>query len=82
MKTYTIKPLEWKRQKSDVWCTDTVFGLMTVCCRGAGVSYWEYHFGDDDAAYHRCDSIEDGKAKAEAFYRERLLTALSEEPSR
>lgn len=88
---YRIKPLEWEgndpKLEGDKVRVTTIFGSMYVgytMLPHEGEYYlpgehwvWGYCFDEYyDEAEHDCDSLEDGKAKAEAHYRERLLAAL------
>ena len=75
-KTYKIRDLEWEQDDEGLWWADGSFeseldlGLRFVVAE----SYW-YLAGD---YRHECDSIEDGKAKAEAHYRKLLEGCLEE----
>jgi hypothetical protein len=62
---YRIKPLEWLHYDCGA-TVDTIFGPLTT-----SACFWS-----TARSHGKCDSIEDGKAKAEAHYRERLLVAL------
>jgi hypothetical protein len=66
---YRVKPLEWEKKSNGFWA-DTIIGRFGV---GADATGWLYVTA---GRLERCDGIEDGKAKAEAHYRERLLVAL------
>jgi hypothetical protein len=80
-KAYRIKPLEWKDSPLVSQCYGP-FGLKFWVLAGDGGFYQvclailgndEYEIFEDD-----CDSREDGKAKAEAYYLSHVLTALEE----
>lgn len=75
MATYTIKPLAWEQCKvyGDL-IAKTVLGSCEVSKRYSGTLRW----AAPGRGYEPCSSIEDGKAKAEAYYRERLMEALEE----
>jgi hypothetical protein len=84
---YRIAPLDWRCIRpagdpdGDWWTVETVFGSMSVECDN-GRFLWRYCFDeyyDEDS--HTCESLEAGKAEAEAYYRERLLPALLPEVS-
>lgn len=79
--TYTVKPLEWESHVddngNDRWLAGTVCGLMRV--RRKQYTGWEWSYCFDeyyDKGTRHCDSAEDGKRQAEAYYLERLLPAL------
>ena len=80
---YRIKPLEWTQScktwwlTSGGWCASTVVGTFMVWEYEPGQVRWAIH---EERGYFTCDSIEDGKAKAEAYYRERLLATLEPVP--
>jgi hypothetical protein len=74
---YTIKPLEWRNEAGLL--TECVFGWMAVRSHGKNCvkRHWLHCFHDDDGlVIEECESYEDGKAKAEAFYLSRLMPAL------
>jgi hypothetical protein len=71
--TWTIKPLEWRREPEDLWSAETVFGPYTVLY-SLGRWYWT----NED--WNPCDSLDAGKLAAEAHYRERLSQALTPSP--
>ncbi|RTL26396.1 MAG: hypothetical protein EKK55_07855 [Rhodocyclaceae bacterium] len=72
---WELKPLEWGTNGNHYWA-DSIFGsfdvLLTRSCR------WEYHVPKEDSGspFVRCESLEDGKAKCEAHYRDRLRAAM------
>lgn len=68
---YRIKPLEWEDFDGIEFSAHTVFGWWFVRQRRKG-----WFVALPDARPINCDSPEDGKAKAEAHYRERLMAAL------
>jgi len=87
--TFRVKPLEWeyvvgKDDDYENWSCLTVFGTLQVK-RNRYSGRWapwrfdwcvtEYY--DEDHEY--VDSAEDGKARAEAWYMERLSPALERE---
>lgn len=80
MDRYTVLPLEWKRSANPEypnWYTaSTIFGDITIDCDD---DTWHYRYCFDeyyDEGRATCDSFEDAKEKAEAFYLRRLLPAL------
>lgn len=73
MTTYTMKSLEWRESDPGFWQADSIFGDFAVGELGKQVRVW---VDAKDVRSLRSDSIDDGKAKAEAYYRERLLPAL------
>lgn len=80
MKTYAIKPLEWIKtiHNSGKW-TQTVFGKMSVIEDDGGDWRWSWCFDEFyDYGSEECEGIEDGIAKAETFYLERIKQALLE----
>ena len=73
-KTYRIKPLTWVRIDDNVWTANTVLGRIDLW---ETEGEWVLDVPKADRIF-RCRSLEDGKAKAEAYYRERILPALEE----
>lgn len=78
---YAVKPLVWASHKdhdgNDYWHADTVFGGLSVERKQYAGWEWSYCFGEyHDEDSHACDSAEDGKRQAEAYYLSRLLPAL------
>jgi hypothetical protein len=78
---YRIRPLEWRLttdcNDNDHWHAATVFGGMAVYREQHSGWGWGYCFEEYyDEAIHCCESAEDGKQQAEAFYLSRLLPAL------
>ena len=75
--TYRIKPLEWEASRDSDWFTaDTVFCSFHV---QRVDDAWEWRYCIDeyhDEGSEQCESLEDGKQKAEAFYMKRLMPAL------
>ena len=72
MTAYTIKPLEW-RFEDGLWRADSIFGqFFTYEPRVGEAGRWALA----GWLFRDCDGLSDGKAKAEAYYRERLLAAL------
>jgi hypothetical protein len=76
---YRIRPLDWKlfHSPNEHWSAFSVFGTIEVGIKDNDDFYWKYcfdEFYDEKTSF--CESIPDGKAKAEAFYLERLLPAL------
>lgn len=86
MTTYTIKPLDWKLNDhhpddgdSERWSVSTIFGSINVDREEGDYFQWRHCFDEYyDEGQESCDSIEDGKEKAEAFYLGRLMPALAE----
>lgn len=81
---FSIKPLEWNQIRTDAhedgewWTASTVFGSFDVE-RDTGLRCYRWRYCIDeyyDEDSHDCESIEDGKRAAEAYFRERLLPAL------
>ena len=75
MKTYRVRPLEWEPGPYTVqgsFKADTIFGLIVVARQGN--SFW----WDAGVRAYSCESLEDGKAAAEAWYLEKLEAALEE----
>lgn len=74
--TYRIKALEWAKSRDDdcleVWLADVPFIRLEVYHQKRG-GFFRWGFATWDKP---CASLEDGKAKAEAYFRERLITAL------
>lgn len=86
MTTYTIKPLVWKKATDDVTlylesvvCAVTVIGQLHVWSEPN--SPCRFRWSITGGLSHDCDSIEDGKAKAEKYYIERLMAALTPTPT-
>lgn len=89
---FTIAPLKWESSviadyedwKQTRWRAEVPFGSYAVVenwDNEEGESEtrftWEYHFREyHDENEEVCASVEDGKAKAEADWRERLALAL------
>ena len=80
MKLYKIKPLEWEEEEyvSDVlyvvaYAAHTEFTVVRI----DGKCIYEI-FEDDTLNKYRCDSVEDGKRKCEAYYIENLMRDLEE----
>lgn len=82
MDTYTIKPLEWKGETDtfgdERYTAETCFATFNVY-KNADDPQWrwdwcisEYH----DEGYCDCESLEDGKQKAEAYWISRIMPAL------
>lgn len=79
-RTYTIRPLEWDDkeliEEFDSISAPTCFGNYRVEKTEDGFR-WSYCFDEYyDEGYSECDSAEDGKAKAEAHWFERLSGCL------
>lgn len=76
--TYTIRPLEWKRRgyaTREEWACTTIFLVgFAVWSVEPNAYLWVIGTGQPQP----CDSIDEGKAAAEAHYRSRLLPALAE----
>ena len=81
-KTYRLMPLDWKlirdNPKDGTWWTaSTVFGSIDVEVSPWSQCHWRYCFDEYyDEASQTCESIEAGKAEAEAFYLTRILPAV------
>jgi hypothetical protein len=86
---YTIKPLNWIHSKDDdqeSWVADSIFCVLYVRRNrwrndDGSWSEWRFEYCRDE--YYCEDSVvvesaDDGKAKAEAWYLETLLPALTE----
>ena len=75
---YRIRALKWTTASSDSYAeAKTLIGWLYV-------EIWpdrKRWTCPANSARGDCDSIEDGKAKAEAYYRERLLAALEPVPN-
>lgn len=76
---YTIKPLEWEEQsngKGVMAHTPIGISYFVGVCKTNGFR-WDYVPDyDEECAAESCDSIEDGKAQAEAHYREQIGKCL------
>lgn len=74
-KTYRIKPLEWEPtgvgDNCQAW---TAFGYIHI--QLFGERWYIIHCARTVTDYY--DSLEDGKAKAEVWFHERILPALEE----
>lgn len=72
---HTIKPLEWSTDSYDgVW---SITGLRTYFVNPLKPEGYEWGFyAGGEFIGEPCDSIEDGKAQAEAHYRAQLLKCL------
>ena len=87
MKTYTIQPLVWTEHRSThheegvYLIADSVFGSFTIERERYGPFQWGYYFDEYcDEVKHSCDSVDEGKQQAEAYYLSRLIPALDEVP--
>lgn len=72
-----VRPLEWADRDCFASHSITVFGRIEVWNVDLG---WHWRLIADDGRVifsRRCDSLADGKAKAEAWYNERLAPALA-----
>ncbi|MCK5236175.1 MAG: hypothetical protein KAR06_04235 [Deltaproteobacteria bacterium] len=69
---YTIPPLEWEKGNmgNKSHSAKTAFGYYDVYYKG------QWYWSDIDGFRRSCTSIEDGKAQAEAHYREQLGKCL------
>jgi hypothetical protein len=68
---YKVKPLVWVEDADGLWlakAAGTTYSVWTIC----GRTSWDW----TESAVQRCDSVEDGKAKAEQHHRERIAAAL------
>lgn len=81
---YHLKPLEWvchrdaSHDDGEWWSADTVLGSISVERDPGNGRRWRYCFDEYyDEGSHACASIADGKAEAEAFYRDRIMPALA-----
>lgn len=70
---YEIRPLEWEGDIEYVQSAKSICFMAIYVHRTVATNRW--HWTVDN---HRedCDSLDAGKLAAEAYYRERLLTAL------
>lgn len=82
---YRLRPLAWQLVRDDPeegvwWSAETVFGTVHVEQEPGRPAHWRYCFDEyyDEGTRH-CESVEAGKAEAEAFYRARILPALEEQ---
>lgn len=74
MPAYTIKPLEWEdHHRGSFFVCRTVFGNIFV---QPDIFKRSEVFGD--SFHFKVESVEAGKAKAQEWYLNRLLTALEE----
>lgn len=73
---YRLKPPEWKEEPHGGWTAEVPHGHLTVSFWGEGEWWWAYWFSYYDEGRVDCDSPDDGKAKAEAYYRDWLLKAF------
>ena len=78
---YRIKPLEWEDYEDsdglDSARAPSIFSEIYVIQDEPGVFHWRYCVDEYyDEGSESCESIEDGKAKAQAWYLNRLLPAL------
>jgi hypothetical protein len=85
-RTYQIKPLAWRcvrpagHGEGEWWTAESVFGSFDVEADDGGTR-WRYCFDEFyDEGRHDCESVEAGKAAAEAYYQKRLLPALLARP--
>jgi hypothetical protein len=68
---FTIKPLEWVDD-----CAISILGTYYVWKSTKG---WRWQCRKQ-STFEVCESLDDGKSKAEAHYRERLMQALAPAP--
>lgn len=74
--TYKIKRLEWV-PNCQQWEANTIFGSLFVNQEEDGSVFFSYCVDEYyDEGRESCESIEEGKAKAEAWYLSRLVPAL------
>ena len=83
MKTYRIKPLEWRHCLNDVLeqFSASVIGGVYEVERRIGRNDWLWQFddgGDDAPEYCICRTAAEGKALAEADWRETITRFLEE----
>lgn len=87
--TYTIKPLEWRREFSDYQqafiadchgITYTVIRYREDCEPSNPWMGWKWHYSLDERSDQSadCKNSKDGKASAEADWLERIRTCLDE----
>jgi hypothetical protein len=82
--TYRIKPLVWQQPYGptiSVWMTQTTplgVGIVEHDKYDKFVWRWSNYGTPDTKRAAKCLSIDDGKAQAEKWYRERLMQALEE----
>lgn len=81
---FRIAPLEWRCHRpaghadGEWWSADTVFGSIDVE-DFYGRFRWRYCVDEYyDEGSEECENVEDGKAKAEAWYHGRLKPALTQ----
>lgn len=82
VKTYTIKPLKWKPcAAGQYWYADSAYGTWTIekWPEGFRWSVCIDEFYDEPSG--RCDTLEQAKDSAEAYYRERVECFLVECPN-
>lgn len=83
---YRVIPLRWEchrptdHEDGEWWSAATIFGrfsFQVMYDTNLREHLWRYCFDEVyDEGNRTCDSIEDGKRQAEAYYLERLLPAL------
>lgn len=79
-----LKPLKWEATRDGDFTADTVLGSFSVTQdidwdedKPLGTWKWGYCFDEYyDESSTECDGPEDGKQKAEAYYRERIAPAF------
>lgn len=73
---FVIPPLEWE-ERHDLFYSNshTVFGRIEVWETDSGW-HWRYLSDTHKTFLVRCESLADGKAKADAWYRQRVTSAL------
>lgn len=78
--TYRIRPLQWKFYENiQRWDADTIFCQLHVEKDEDGTFRWKFCVDEFyDEGSETAESFDDGKAKAQAWYLNRLLPALSE----
>jgi hypothetical protein len=69
---YAIRPLKWSDAQHEYSEAKSLIGWLYVR-RVSDRLTWSHPAGQQ---FGLCDSIEDGKAKAEDYYREMLMAAL------
>lgn len=78
MKTFTIKPLEWKQEQSRPWlhhCTSSISPVSFTINTRDEVKLIDWNLGKHNELF---GSIEEAKARAQAVHDEKLLMFLNE----
>jgi len=78
-KTYRIKPLDWNEDRFGGLSAQTPFGALRVFCHDENTDEWRWSYCFDeyyDEDESECDGKDDGKAKAEEFWIDRISGVL------